>query len=78
MPKINGSQINYIDAHLKMAITAEISADQLKADEHFMLALEADELLTQERKAATAKQRSALLSSKEHDHLETIHKQRIT
>ncbi|MEO2177787.1 MAG: hypothetical protein ABGY96_27370 [bacterium] len=72
MAKINDSQINYIDAQLKMAAKAEISADQLIADEHFMLALEADELLTQER-MATADRIAMLLSDEEHDHMEKAH-----
>jgi|TARA_R110002050_G_scaffold151895_5_gene279203 hypothetical protein len=76
MAKINGVQINYIDAHLEMASKAEISADQLMADQHFMLALEADALLTQER-TLLAKHSltilagvNTLLSSEEYDFLE--------
>jgi hypothetical protein len=72
MAKINDVQINYIDAQLKMAADAEISADQLMADEHFMLALEADVLLTQQR-TSTADRIAALLSGEEHDHLEKAH-----
>lgn len=68
MEKMNKSQMAYIDRHLSLAASAEISADQLLADEHFMLALEADEILTKERRETTK-----LLSKGEYDKLEIIH-----
>jgi|TARA_R110000824_G_scaffold292171_1_gene480568 hypothetical protein len=71
---INSVQIDYIDAHLQMAADAEISADQLMADEMFMLALEADEQLTRELAEAT---RTALLPPEDHDRMEAIHERPI-
>ena len=70
MTKMNKAQNEYIEIHLSIAANAELSANQLLADEHFMLALEADEALTSLRKS---KFETTLLSEDEHEKLEAAH-----
>jgi len=46
---INGREINYIDAQLKMACKAEAQGNQRKAEQHFVLAEDACEQVIAEQ-----------------------------